>query len=103
MDVVVIWEFRVREGREAEFGNVYGPTGEWCELFKEGDGYLGTELYRDEITPSRYLTMDRWVSSGAYEAFKQNHLKAYEAMDGRSEQMTEAEIYLGAFMDTHGG
>ena len=99
---VVIWEFMVREGREVEFERVYGPMGEWCELFKKGEGYLGTELYRDENTPLRYLTLDRWVSREAYKAFKQKHLNAYEAIDARGEQVTTAETYLGAFLEEHG-
>ena len=95
---VVIWEYKVREGQEAEFERVYGPTGEWVALFKEGDGYLGTELYRDEKYPRRYFTLDRWLSSRAYGTFKQNHPGAYEALEARGERLTEAETYLGAFV-----
>lgn len=96
---LVIWEFIVREGREAEFEQAYGPAGEWSELFKRGDGYLGTELYRDEKTPRRYITMDRWTSSGAYEKFRQDQRSAYEALDARGSLLTETEIFLGAFQE----
>ncbi len=34
---VIIWEFRAKTGREADFERVYGPDGEWTELFKRGE------------------------------------------------------------------
>jgi heme-degrading monooxygenase HmoA len=95
----MIWEFMVREGREAEFEGSYGPTGEWKKLFEKGAGFLGTGLYRDEKIPRRYLTMDRWTSSVAYEKFRQDQRSAYEALDARCSSLTETEIFLGAFQE----
>lgn len=44
---VVVWEFRVRPGQEAEFEARYGPDGDWARLFRLGEGYGGTVLLRD--------------------------------------------------------
>lgn len=96
---LVIWEFIVREGREAEFEGIYGPGGEWTKLFAKGAGFPGTELYRGEKTPRRYLTMDRWTSCVAYEKFRQDQQSAYEALNARGSSLTEAEKFLGAFQE----
>jgi len=56
----------VREA--AEFERVYGTEGEWAAFFRQGRGYIGTELLRDVEAPSRYLVIDRWESADAYNA-----------------------------------
>jgi heme-degrading monooxygenase HmoA len=94
---VLIWEYAVRPGREAEFERIYAPRGEWSELFGQGEGYLGTELYRDEENPQRFITIDRWASRGAFERFKQEQGPAYESLDARCEQLCEMETQLGSF------
>ena len=94
---VFIWEFRVKTGREAEFEQAYGPNGEWAELFRRGAGYLGTELLRDEADPRRYLTIDRWTSSAAYEAFRSQWADEYVRLDQRCEALTESEAALGSW------
>lgn len=94
---VIIWEYRAKEGRESAFEQIYGPAGEWIGLFQHGDGYLGTDLLRDTDTPRRYVTIDRWVSSTAYEAFRRQWKSDYEALDARCEPLTEHEALLGTF------
>ena len=58
--------------REA-FEHAYGPEGEWAQFFRSGRGYVGTELLRDVGEPDRYLVIDRWESSEAYNAFVAEH------------------------------
>lgn len=94
----IIWEFDVKEGYRVEFEKVYGSNGEWSQLFKLGDGYLGTYLLRDENNPRRYVTIDRWVSSTAYEKFKQKWGKEYQELDARCEGLTESEKSIGVFI-----
>ncbi len=94
---VIIWEFRAKTGREADFERVYGPDGEWTEFFKRGEGYLGTELLRDTANPSHYLTIDRWASSTAYEAFRRQWVDEYVRLDKRGEALTEHEALLGCW------
>jgi heme-degrading monooxygenase HmoA len=93
----LIWEFQVRAGKESEFERVYGPQGDWARFFAQSHEYLGTELHRDAITKSRYVTIDRWNSREAYETFRSQHAAAYQELDARCEALTERETPLGAF------
>ncbi len=94
---VVLWEFRVRPGHEQEFERAYGPRGLWEDLFRQGEGYMGTELFRDLAERKRYLTIDRWSSRAAFESFRARHLGEYEALDRHCSVMTESETQVGSF------
>jgi quinol monooxygenase YgiN len=95
--LVIIWEFRVRRGKQREFEKVYGPDGEWAEFFSAGKGYLGTELIRDEEVPLRFVTLDFWKSQAAYELFKKKHRAEYRQIDKKCESLTEGEKPIGYF------
>ena len=99
---LVVWEFRVRVGSEAEFEQAYGPEGAWVRLFSSDPAYLGTELVRDVADPRRYLTMDCWISVEAYDAFKQNHVTEYGAIDRACERLTEGEKEIGRYVGLRG-
>jgi heme-degrading monooxygenase HmoA len=94
---VVLWRFRPREGRQSEFERAYGPSGEWALLFRRSDGYLGTELLQRSEDPREYLTLDRWTSRAAYEAFRARWSDEYRRLDHRLEELTEEETLLGTF------
>jgi heme-degrading monooxygenase HmoA len=100
--LVVVWEFRVRPGSEAEFEQAYGPGGVWVRLFSSDPAYRGTELVRDVAEPRRYLTMDSWTLAAAYEAFKRSHVAEYTAIDRECERLTEGENEIGRFMGLRG-
>jgi heme-degrading monooxygenase HmoA len=93
----ILWEFRVRPERAAEFEREYGPRGSWAKLFAKNDGFLGTSLLRDPIAPNRYVTLDRWTSSAAHTAMRERHAAEYETLDCAFETLTESEIALGTF------
>ena len=93
----IIWEYTVAEGREAEFEKIYGSEGNWAELFKKGSGYVGSELLRDQENPKQYITLDRWISSEAFDLFYEKYRLEYEAMDARCEHLTERETQIGNF------
>jgi heme-degrading monooxygenase HmoA len=92
---VIIWEYRVRRGKQAEFEATYSPNGAWAKLFKKDAGYLGTTFIRDTNDPQRYLTIDRWISKEAYENFLHQREKEYKALDANCEDLTEQESPLG--------
>jgi heme-degrading monooxygenase HmoA len=94
---VILWRFRPLEGLESEFERAYGPSGEWALLFRRGDGYLGTELLRRFDDPGEYLTLDRWASRAAYEAFRERFSSEYRQLDRRLEELTEEEALIGTF------
>jgi heme-degrading monooxygenase HmoA len=83
--------------RESEFENAYGPAGDWALLFRQGDGYLGTELLRHSDDPREYLTADRWTSREAYQTFRDRFDSEYRQLDRRLEGLTEEETLLGTY------
>lgn len=97
-----LWEFTVAAARQAEFEAHYGPDGTWARLFSRADGYLGTELLRDRADPLRYLTIDRWESRGAWQAFRRAHGAEYERLDREFEGLTTRETPLGEYAPAGG-
>jgi heme-degrading monooxygenase HmoA len=95
---VIVWEFFVTENVRAQFEAHYGPRGTWAEFFRRGEGYLETELLSDVGVAGRYVTIDRWTSKDAYEAFRDRHHEEYEEMDRRFQPLTEREEQLGSFL-----
>ncbi len=94
---LIVWEFQVRPAMAGRFEEVYGPKGDWARFFQRDKGYLGTDLNRDLKNPHRYLTLDFWTSREAYQAFRQQNLTEYEAIDERCEVLTERELEVGKF------
>lgn len=94
---VIIWKFVAKPGLEEKFEAAYGPGGVWAEFFRRGHGYLDTELLREAEAPSRYLTIDRWDSRTAYEAFRSRFAAGYTAIDQRCEALTESETEIGTY------
>lgn len=92
-----VWEFEVAAESVAEFLRYYGADGEWARLFGRAEGYLGTSLLRDEANPLRFVTIDRWQSKQHHEAFLDEFLLEYNAMDEVCESLTISETSLGNF------
>ena len=97
MRYTVIWEFRVAPGAEAAFMKHYGPDGDWAALFRRDPSYVETLLLADTSDPLRFLTIDRWTSHAAYEAFRSAYADAYEALDEVCEGFTVHEAALGSY------
>jgi len=95
----IVWEFRVRAGREREFERRYSSTGDWARLFAKADGYQGSTLTRDAEDRRRYLVADLWRDAASFAAFKESHAAEYAALDKDCEALTEAEVRLGIFED----
>jgi 8-oxo-dGTP diphosphatase len=98
---VLVWEFLPAEGCEAAFEAAYGPEGDWACFFRQDPAYLGTELLRGR--DGRYVTLDRWRSRAAFEAFRHRHHEAYAALDRRMEALTRHEAPIGAFDEVECG
>jgi len=92
---VILWEYECRPGSEAAFESAYGPSGVWVEFFRQGEGYLGTELLRD--SSGHYATIDRWVSATQHAAFRTLHAEEYRAIDAQCEQLTTVERHIGSY------
>lgn len=101
-ECVAIWEFLVKAGSESRFEQVYGSDGDWVRLFRRGVGHLSTDLYRDAKTARRYVTVDRWGSLPAYEAFRRQFAEEHMLLDEACESLTEKETPLGSFHPADG-
>ena len=95
----VAWRYRVAPQCHADFEALYGPDGGWARLFRRSVDYLGTSLYRDTADVDTYLTIDRWRSRDAYEAFLRDERADYAALDARGDALTIEETRLGAIDD----
>ena len=73
--IALVFSYEVRAADE--FERVYGSDGDWAQFFKQGRGYIGTELLRDVENPGRYFVIDRWESADAYNAFAAAHRDEY--------------------------
>ena len=85
----------------AEFERVYGMDGEWADFFRQGRGYIGTELLRDVEVPGRYLVVDRWESADAYNAFVAAHREEYMERVDASRFRYDSELRFGTFESIH--
>ena len=94
---IVAWSFTVRAEHRCDFERAYGQHGEWVRLFRDGEGYIKTELHRDPEKAALYVTLDFWSSREQYEAFRRQAKSAYQAIDARCERLTENEELLGEF------
>lgn len=93
---LVMWEFQVRPGSEAVFEKIYGPGGDWVQLFKKGEGFVATELVRD-LKRGSYVTLDFWRTKAEYERFREQAADLYKTLDEECEKLTQREALLGTF------
>ena len=96
-EYVIVWEFWVRQDREAEFVVKYGPEGAWARFFRRSRGYLRTELVKDVAADHRFLTLDYWETEEGFRSFREQNLAEYERLDKEFAGLTEKETRLGAF------
>ena len=91
---VIIWEYQVQPGRESDFETAYGPEGPWVKLFRQSDGYQGTELLSGSV---RYATIDRWESAAHYSGFLDSHVAEYRRIDAECDLLTIQERLVGSY------
>jgi heme-degrading monooxygenase HmoA len=94
---VILWEFEVKPERCEEFRSAYGPEGDWAILFRQADGYQGTELLAPNDIRDRFVTVDRWRTAEHFARFKAEFAAAYRTLDQRFEGLTRTETSLGNF------
>jgi quinol monooxygenase YgiN len=98
---VRVWRYRVATAHQAAFESAYGSTGDWAQLFAQGVGYLGTDLSQDADDSAVWVTIDRWASRAAWEAFLNEHADTYEALDGKLSDLTTEQTELVAADTEH--
>ena len=92
-----VWEYTVEPDNLPKFLTAYQPDGDWAQLFRRDDAYLGTELLKDRRMPYRFVTIDRWESYSAYAVFRERHKDDFETLDEHCETLTTSERHLGDF------
>ena len=92
-----IWEYLVPPAKTRTFERLYGPEGNWVQLFRRAPGYLRTELHRDRSNPQRFVTIDYWESYDAWQAFRRQFAQEFEALDAKCEEFTNRESEIGKF------
>lgn len=93
----ILWQFDVDESKAAAFSQAYGPAGSWDALFRQAEGFRGTDVFRRTAAPARFLTLDCWASRAVYEAFRRERASDYAALDAASEGLTVREAFLAAW------
>ena len=92
-----IWEYLVPPAKTHTFERLYGPEGNWVQLFRRAPGYLRTDLHRDRSNPQRFVTIDYWESYDAWQAFRRQFAQEFEALDAKCEEFTNRESEIGKF------
>jgi heme-degrading monooxygenase HmoA len=93
--IALVFRYEVRDPEA--FEQDYGPEGEWARFFRQGRGYIGTELLHDVEEPERYLVIDRWESGEAYNAFLAEHDDEYLRRADESRFHYVQELRFGTF------
>jgi heme-degrading monooxygenase HmoA len=93
--IALVFRYDARDPEE--FERAYGADGEWAQFFRQGAGYIGTELLRDVEEPDRYLVIDRWESTDAYNAFVAEHADEYVRRSDETSLYYLHELQMGTF------
>jgi len=97
---VRICEFRARPGLESEFERIYGPEGDWVQLFRKSKSFIRTELNNDTEARGRYITVDYFTSEPDYLQFLEQFREEYTSLDQRCEAVRASETFLGSFSNS---
>ncbi|TGY87900.1 antibiotic biosynthesis monooxygenase [Marinicauda algicola] len=92
---VTIWSYRVPAENREDFIAAYRADGTWAALFGRAGGYLGTGLFQSPDDPELFLTIDRWASAAAFDAFKREFGEAYADLDRACDGLTAHEAWIG--------
>jgi heme-degrading monooxygenase HmoA len=88
------------DARDVEgFMQAYGPDGEWARFFRQGTGYIGTELLQDVEEPDRFMVIDRWESADAYNAFLAEFREEYLTRSDDARFLYLQELHFGTFQN----
>ena len=93
--IALVFSYEVRDAEA--FEQAYGADGDWAQFFRQGAGYIGTELLHDVEIPTRYLVIDRWESAEAYNTFAAEQRDEYMRRVDDSKFLYDQELRFGTF------
>ena len=95
--IAIMWQFDVKNGREAEFEQLYGVDGEWTVINRQSRSYLGTSFLHDQNSLSRYVVIEYWSEMIVYEQHRASGFAMIEAIEERRSMLVDAVEPLGVF------
>ena len=95
--IAIVWQFNVKNGREAEFEQLYGADGEWTTMNRHTRSYLGSSFLRDQSQASRYLVIEYWSEMLVAEQHKAYRPEALAEFEERRTELVESTEPLGVF------
>jgi hypothetical protein len=95
--IAIVWQFDVKNGREAEFEELYGVDGEWTTLNRHTRSYLGSSFLRDQNRSSRYLVIEYWSEMLVYEQHRSYRSGAMAHLEERRATLVESVEPMGIF------
>jgi hypothetical protein len=95
--IAIVWQFNVRNGRNAEFEEFYGANGAWSSLNRLSRSYLGSSFMRDQISSSRYLIVEYWSEMVIYERHQMSHQQKIAELESRRDGLVASMEPLGVF------
>jgi heme-degrading monooxygenase HmoA len=93
--IAIVFRYEARD--PDDFKRAYGPEGDWAQFFRQGEGYIGTELLHDVEESERFLVIDRWESIEAYNAFLAEHQDEYLRRSDETRFYYVQELRFGTF------
>jgi hypothetical protein len=93
----LVWSYRPRPDREAEFVTEYGSSGSWTRLFARSPDYLGTQLLLPNDRDGAYLVIDYWRTAEGHSSFLAQLGAEYAALSQRLSELWIEEVSLGSF------
>jgi hypothetical protein len=92
-----VWSYLVRPECLSEFRTAYGPDGDWARFFRRDAAYLRTSLLAGCDDPTRFSTIDYWVSREACLSFRERCRAEFDALDASFARLTIEEVHVGDF------
>ena len=92
MTYSIRFAYEVAPESRAEFEAVYGPDGDWAELFRTDPDYVETTLER--AGEGAYVVTDRWRSRASYERFLAGNAARYRELSRANERLYVSERLL---------
>jgi hypothetical protein len=95
--IAIMWQFEVKDGREAEFEELYGVDGEWTTMNRQTRSYLGSSFLRDQNRPSRYIVIEYWSEMLVFEQHRSYRSPARAQFEARRGMVIDGVEPLGVF------
>jgi heme-degrading monooxygenase HmoA len=95
--LAIMWQFDVKDGRESEFEQFYGASGEWTAVNRHSRSYLGSSFLRDQNRASRYIVIEYWSEMLVYEQHREYRSDAVAVLEERRTALVQSVEPLGVF------